>query len=86
MLAVLRAFVPAAGGRGTGGRGTTGGTTGRGGRGGRGTAAACPYTDAASLTAALTGLGCDATGADCSARCAEGFLPLMRECRTLMQP
>ena len=42
--------------------------------------------DAASLEAALTGFGCDTTADDCSARCAEGFLPLSRECADLMNP
>ncbi len=46
----------------------------------------CAYTDAASLAAALTDAGCDATGSDCSARCAETMLPLQRECRSLMGP
>ena len=46
----------------------------------------CDYTDAASLAAALSDAGCDATGADCSARCAETLLPLVRECTTMMGP
>jgi|EP01043_Picozoa_sp_COSAG02_P014477 hypothetical protein len=46
----------------------------------------CAYADAASLAAALTDAGCDVTGTDCSARCAEAMLPLERECRSLMGP
>jgi hypothetical protein len=44
----------------------------------------CAYTDEASLAAVLAAAGCDATGADCSAHCAETMLPLVRECQTLM--
>ena len=60
---------------------------GQSGRGGRGSGMQpCAYSDAASLQAALTGFGCDTSASDCSAKCAENLLPLMRECMTLMQP
>lgn len=58
----------------------------RTGPGGRGGMQACAYTDATSLAQALTDAGCDVTGSDCSARCAETMLPLQRECQRLMTP
>ena len=61
-----------------------GGQSGRGGRGGG--MQPCAYSDSASLQAALTGFGCDTSADDCSAKCAENLLPLMRECMSLMQP
>ena len=66
--------------------GGRGGPAGRGGRGGRGGLQPCPYADAASFAAAITEAGCDATGADCSARCADTLLPLERECGSLIGP
>ena len=45
----------------------------------------CKYTTKAQLHAALTSFGCNNLAGDCSAKCAHHYLPISRECKTLIK-
>jgi hypothetical protein len=45
----------------------------------------CKYTTKAQLQAALTSFGCNNLAGDCSAKCAHHYLPISRECKTLIK-
>ena len=45
----------------------------------------CPYKTKQEMQTALAASGCNNMAGDCSAKCAHSYMPLTRECKTLIQ-
>ena len=47
---------------------------------------ACQYTNAQDAMDAIAALGCDVSAHNCSQACADGFMPMYRECAAILAP